>query len=340
MTTIGSCNGTGLIALDAILNGKPTTPAKLSAGGSCGNVLTILSFLGWVSNPIARLAQDKAAELLINDLRYWGVNAQLITKEEKGSTPIIIHRIFTDKFGLPKHRFEFRDPETKRYLPSYRPLISRKIQEKFESLPSSDVFYFDRVNRASIELAKYHKENGSTVVFEPSSFKDDKAFRECIETSDIIKFSNDRINNYRDVFPDSQSTLEIETCGKDGLLYRFKSNGWKKVEGYHLEKVVDSAGAGDWCTSGIISQLGIGGISGLNSKHEDQIVDALRFGQLLGAINCCYDGARGIMYNLSKSSLDIVIQRNLKTPSVEINDQEIDSTLNKFIEVSSVSEIF
>ncbi len=336
----GSCNGTGLIALDAILNGKPTTPAKLSAGGSCGNVLTALSFLGWASNPIARLGQDEAAELLIDDLRHWGVNVQLISKEEKGSTPIIIHRIFKDRFGLPKHRFEFRDPETRRYLPSYRPLISRNIQERFKSLPPSDVFYFDRVNRASIELAKYHKENGSVVVFEPSSLKDDKAFRECIEASDIIKFSNDRINNYREVFPNSQSTLEIETCGKDGLLYRFKSNEWKKIDGYHIEKVVDSAGAGDWCTAGIISQLGKGGISSLITKNEDQIADALRFGQLLGAINCCFDGARGIMYNLSKSSLDRIIKKNETLVKLEIDDQETDATLNKFIEISSISEIF
>ena len=67
------CIGTGLLALDVILNGSPTTPPKFNAGGSCGNVLTILSFLDWSIFPIARLADNKASIELLNDLNNWNV---------------------------------------------------------------------------------------------------------------------------------------------------------------------------------------------------------------------------------------------------------------------------
>ena len=60
------CIGTGLIALDVIY----TTDKKPNflAGGSCGNVLTILSYLGWKSLPIARLGNDAEGKRIVEDL--------------------------------------------------------------------------------------------------------------------------------------------------------------------------------------------------------------------------------------------------------------------------------
>ena len=39
--------GTGLVALDVVINSDVHRPPRLWAGGTCGNVLTILSYLGW-----------------------------------------------------------------------------------------------------------------------------------------------------------------------------------------------------------------------------------------------------------------------------------------------------
>ena len=47
--------GLGLVALDVILDPCAVQPL-LYSGGTCGNVLTILSYLGWEARPIARLA--------------------------------------------------------------------------------------------------------------------------------------------------------------------------------------------------------------------------------------------------------------------------------------------
>jgi fructokinase len=46
--------GTGFVALDVVVDLKAGTEARF-AGGTCGNVLTILAFLGWRAVPIASL---------------------------------------------------------------------------------------------------------------------------------------------------------------------------------------------------------------------------------------------------------------------------------------------
>ncbi|MBK7635904.1 MAG: hypothetical protein IPJ13_17690 [Saprospiraceae bacterium] len=86
------CVGAGLVALDVVINGNPKIPLKLFAGGSCGNVLTILSFLNWETLPIARLNVNNASQELLTDLKPWNVNTSLITQSSDGSTPIIIQK--------------------------------------------------------------------------------------------------------------------------------------------------------------------------------------------------------------------------------------------------------
>jgi sugar/nucleoside kinase (ribokinase family) len=106
------CAGTGLIALDVLINNRTyNEPIQFYAGGSCGNVLTILSYLGWKSFPIARLSNTQATALLLDDLSKWMVNDDLITVTEDGSTPIIIHRILEGQGGERKHRLKIQRME-------------------------------------------------------------------------------------------------------------------------------------------------------------------------------------------------------------------------------------
>ncbi len=298
--------GAGLVALDVILNGAPTTPAKLCAGGSCGNVLTILSFLGWSSKPIARLSNNDATKNLFEDFKQFTVNTSLVTKSDDGKTPIIIHRILKDKDGNFQHKFEFKIPGTNIWLPMYKPVLANYVDTIVDKQPKCEVFYFDRVSRSTIELARHYSENGALIVFEPSSLKDDKQTLECLELAHIIKFSNDRINNYSDLFPSANALLEIRTLGKDGLEYRLKSSNdkhWKKIPSYKFENIKDSAGAGDWCTAGIINEIGYQGLTSFSKATEDQIENALKVGQALGGLNCMFDGARGLMYNLDSDTI-------------------------------------
>jgi sugar/nucleoside kinase (ribokinase family) len=307
------CIGAGLVALDVILNGDPKTPPKIFAGGSCGNVLTILSFLEWRTYPIARLANNPASKELVDDLKSWKVNTLLVSRTSDGSTPIIIERIKKDKQGNPIHRFEFRNPEDGEYLPGYKPVLSKEVENLVKVSPVPKTFYFDRVNRASIELAKTYKDLGSFIFFEPSSISEPRLFEECLNICDVIKFSSDRIPNYSELYPKQRVPLEIETAGKDGLRYRYgkslSSLKWTHLKPYKIGGFVDGAGAGDWCSAGVISRIGTSGSHVFRNLRKKKIEEALLFGQALGAVNCCFDGARGIMYNLSKSTIDDIVKR-------------------------------
>lgn len=313
-----TCFGAGLIALDVIMNGSPTTLPKLSAGGSCGNVLSILGYLGWNSFPIARLAKNQAGAEVIKDFERWQVHIDHLIVNSQGSTPIIIHRILKDKNNKPVHRFEFRDPDTKKWLPQFKPITKHVAADIRQTNIIPEVFYFDRMNPGTLELATHFKSKGAIIYFEPSSAKEKAQFEKFLSVADIIKFSHERIPDYKTRYKSIRCFLEIETQGKDGLLYRSKNNSnpnnWKTISGFQLHEIEDAAGAGDWCTAGIISKLSCGGHTDLINMRVREIEKALQFGQALGALNCLYDGARGLMYYYTQNHLlsmaELMIERD------------------------------
>jgi fructokinase len=334
------CVGMGLVALDVILNGSPDTPPKIFAGGSCGNVLSILSFLGWKSYPIARLRKNQAADELIQDLIKWDVKTDLVFIKDDGSTPIIIHRIFTDKSGKPTHRFEFKIPETKQWLPNFKAVVNGEVDLIKKIIPKTKVFYFDRISRSSIELAKYYRQNEALIFFEPSSMTDERLFSESLQTCHIIKFSKERLPNYSTKFHKNQCILEIETLGSNGIRYRTtksRNKAWQIIKAPHLDSIQDTAGAGDWCSAGIIHSLGVKGAKGFQIAKKQDIETALIKGQLLGALNCKFDGARGLMYNTTFRDLSHNIKELSKDKqpvikySINLINQIADFSFEKLI---------
>jgi sugar/nucleoside kinase (ribokinase family) len=337
-----TCFGSGLVALDVILNGSPSTLPKLSVGGSCGNVLSILGYLGWNSYPVARLAENAASEEVLRDLKRWNIHTDHISTSVDGSTPIIIHRILKDGLGKPIHRFEFKDPITKSWLPQFKPITKNIASEILQENLIPDVFYFDRMNPGTFDIVTQLKAHGTIIYFEPSSISDIKQFEKFLSLADVVKYSHDRIPNYKETYPSNQCFLEIETRGEAGLLYRCKnmtkSGDWRLIAGFQLPYVQDAAGAGDWCTGGIIKSLCTQGRDFFFNIQAEQIEEALQFGQAFGAMNCLYDGARGLMYFLRPEELlhatqMFIEQRSLSAvdlPKVPIIDI---STYRKFSEL-------
>jgi fructokinase len=320
------CFGAGLVALDVILNGNPNTQPRFLAGGSCGNVLAILAYLGWKSYPIARLSKKYPTELLLRDLHDSCVETKFIFKSEDGSTPIIIHRILKDSDNKPKHRFEFKIPKTNIWLPSYKPLLANKIEQITGSEIIPKVFYFDRVSRATIDLAKHYKTKGSLIFFEPSSMDNDKHFKECLEVTDILKFSNDRLPQFKELYQTRQVPIEIETLGANGLLFRsfkHKSEDWHFLPALFVDNAIDTAGAGDWCSAGIIHMLSNEKSDRLKGLTIEVLQKALEFGQFLGAVNCIFYGARGLTYRVKYRELKQVYTTFLKTKRIEIRNNDL-----------------
>src|SRR4051794_36087227 len=81
--------GTGLIALDVVIPDGTHSLLRLWAGGTCGNVLAALSFMGWDAYPIARLRDDAASSQITQDFSRWGVKLDFLGLDPAGSTPVI-----------------------------------------------------------------------------------------------------------------------------------------------------------------------------------------------------------------------------------------------------------
>jgi fructokinase len=314
-----SCTGAGLLALDILLLDDDLHNPKLYAGGSMGNVQLILSFLGWNTFPIARLEDDYAADEIKKDLIRWGVNLNLVFTTDDGSTPVIIQRNYKDRYGNPKHRFQFRCPVRNAWLPSYKSIIRKSLEGITHSHQESNVFYFDRVSRAIIDLAKYYKQFGALVYFEPSSVSGEKLFIEALGVADVIKFSQDRIKSYNSYREYSNAYLEITTLGDRGLIYSFgDDNTWHEIKGFKNLKITDTSGAGDWFSASFIDFLGNDALDRLVNLNANELSAQLKLSQAYSAVNCQFEGARGAMYNLDKETLKQAVNELFETDSLPV----------------------
>lgn len=305
-----TCIGSGFVALDWICFDDNSTPSKRLAGGSCGNVLSILAYLGWQAVPLARLKNDPPARLLLRDLQQWKVVTDFVTKDAKGSTPVVIQRIRKNDEGLPFHKFEWRFPKSGERLPSYRPLPKKLASEFLPQLPEATFFYMDRADPSTLLLAKALREKGSIIFFEPSGIRDSRLFSECLAVSDIVKYSQDRLAEIPPSASSNRPILEIRTLGDRGLEYRLKSKNyprlvWRFMPAFEISSFKDSCGAGDWCSAGIIHFIEQHQLASLAEISREQAETAIRYGQALAAINCKFEGARGAMYmHRNRSGID------------------------------------
>lgn len=328
--------GTGLVALDMVVSANSPGPPRCYAGGSCGNILTALRYLGWDSLPVSRLAPGPATESLLADLREWGVSDRFVTVDDTGSTPIIIQRILRTAAGEPRHTFSCRRcPGCGGSLPSYKPLLFTAAETIASRLPSAAVFFFDRVSRGSLHLAKVSSARGAAVVFEPSGVGDPGLFREAWSVAHIVKYAHERLRDITGMGlrrSDREGVLlEIETLGADGLRYRsrlpkFRTTRWRWSAACQPLLVADSAGAGDWCTAGILDRLARDGVEGLRSGGADAVQEALRFGQALAAWNCGFEGARGGMYRVSRSAFNRQVRKFLGGSASDLYTVEVRKT--------------
>lgn len=308
--------GTGLVALDVVINHATGSPQKVFAGGTCGNVLTILSYLGWLSYPIARMDRDAASKKTLADFKKWGVHTDLAQCVPAGDTPVVIQNIRRSRDGNNYHRFSFTCPNCGAWLPGYKPVTASVVEEVLIKLPQPKVFFFDRLSRAATNLAKSYAERGALVVFEPSGLGDPKLFREVLPHVHILKYSNERLNEMSGLHFAHTPLLTIETLGSEGLRYRSKipsckTNGWQLLSAFSLKSVTDTAGAGDWCTAGIIHLLGRDAATCFSQTSPQTLRQALLFGQAMAAWNCQFESARGGMYVMDKRTFHQQINKIL-----------------------------
>lgn len=305
--------GTGLIALDLVISADPETPIRAWAGGTCGNVLSILAVLGWDAYPIARMNGDPASMRIRADMKKWGVQLRFASCKPTTDTPIIIQHILRARDGSPKHRFSWACPHCGNWLPGFKPVTIKAVEGIGPHMRQAKAFFMDRLSRSALVLAKQAADVGAVVVFEPSAKSDETLLAEALEIAHVIKYSEDRFGRVPGAMERSSATLvEVQTFGANGLRYRHRLDrtvsAWRQMDAVQAVRLADTCGSGDWCTAGLVSMTARDGREGLIKSREDGLVQALRFGQKLAAWNVGFEGARGGMYAVERPKLEKHLQ--------------------------------
>ena len=298
--------GTGIFNLDTIVvRDYPAGPAQQRTytekrvleeiGGTCGNVVTMLSHLGEQVFPVARFDDGPEGLKLTEDLRSYGCDCRFVSNTTDGGTTTLLCTHKLDRDGNHVLSFRTGSPGGS-HFPRRKFIRCRDEAPAFlESLDfTPDVFFFDDPAAGHRVLARGLRGKGTLVYFEPSHMES-RTDLECVASSDIVKFSNQNIpdTDFTDAFGDK---LFIQTLGADGLRFNLRGEGWVTLPPVRCEHVADWEGAGDWTTSMLIHGLCARGILSVDAMTRGNITEVLQNAQEVASRSVAYLGSKGIIH--------------------------------------------
>jgi fructokinase len=228
------------------------------------------------------------------------VDVSLLEREVYAPTPIVVHRVRRTSSGEVRHGYALVCPQCEHRYPSYRPILASSVSMLAPAISCANLFFFDRVSRGVLELAKSARAAGAFVVFEPSASMDTQQFVEAVGLCDVLKYARDRRPKFTEGLQSiarHRPWLQIETRGADGLAYRLREDkGWTTRRAPFVANLRDASGAGDWLTAGVVHSLAAAGVLAPKLAKRRHVEDALTTGEALAAFNCQFEGPRGAMY--------------------------------------------
>lgn len=256
---------------------------SVSSGGTATNVARALQGLGWKTQLIGTIGADPAGEFLKSELEGEGVGVVHLRQDEEWTTPVVLqieHR--------GDHVWRFRCPICATAFAKHRPTPNEKARSLVLELPPPDVFFFDRPSLFTLAIAESWAGQGTFVVFEPAGLGRPQLFDRAINAAQLVKFSSERSSSFIDRLADSSATL-VETRGSEGAQVRFAKEAlWTHFPPEAVPSKVDSAGAGDWTTAGLLDSLfSAQSTEGLSTEGVSR---AVAKGQSLGAMACSWEG--------------------------------------------------
>lgn len=293
-----TCLGAGTFPLDNLLmksaDGSIETIYQ-HVGGTAGNVMSILAWMGWHTLPAARLDDSEVGLQLKADLESYGCDTRYLTNTPEGGTTIldIIHK--TGRDGKPKTAYMAHSPRGGRFV-NHRFWTLKQAQALFDSLDQMpDIFFFDRCAPGNILLAELLHERGVLVYYEPNEAVD-RNFLRAVAVSDIIKFSNEKHPNisFTDCYTDK---LFIQTMNQNGLRYSLRGGDWKRLVPVCNPNAIDGEGAGDWTSSTLIDALGKQGLPRIADIQASILEDCLMVAQKVASESVSYIGAKGLIHH-------------------------------------------
>lgn len=264
-------------------------------GNTCGNVASILPYLGVQSFPIAHLDLSEQGLKIKEDLHRYGADVRFVENSAHGGTTLLRCTHKRDKMS-GEHTTSFRATSPGSRFPRRRYIRVRDEAPAFiEGLNfAPDIFFFDAAEAGLRYLAAELRKRGTLVYFEPEGDADKKKFLKAVEVSDIIKFSHEKVGDLSFVgkHPDK---LFIRTLGAEGLEFSLSGQEWTKVDSVPNENVVDWEGAGDWTTSQFIASLCEREILSNERMNVENIRECLQIACATASRSVSYLGSKGMI---------------------------------------------
>lgn len=301
-----TCLGSGNIYLDRIIvreypegyEKQRTFIDKLQfeeVGGTCGNVMAILPYLGVSTLPMLKLDDSRESIRVKESLGQYGADTRFVTNETDGGCYILdcTHRM--DKEGNKVAKFHKRGPNgsmftKQRFLKMEE---ATAFAEALDFIP--DVFFFDNQAAAHYCIANVLRTKGTLVYFEPEGY-DGKigAFRKRVDASDIVKYSGEKVldESWQQGYTDK---LFIKTLKEKGVAFSLRGGEWQIVPPVPNDNVVDTEGAGDTLTSTFIAELCKGGHLKAAELTEEIVRAALEKAQAMASKSVSYLGSKGMI---------------------------------------------
>ena len=263
------------------------------AGGTCGNVMCLLSGLGLETYPQAILDDSPEGRKIAEDLERYGCNMRFVVNMPDGGTTLlrVTHKQNPD--GTPGISVRAGSPGGSRFPKRKFLRVKDQAPEFLESLTTEfipDFYFFDAPAAGHRYIARELRALGTTVYFEPSGIAT-KADLESVALSDIVKFSDENVpdTSFADGY---DNKLFVQTLGKDGLRYKLRGGEWKTLPGIPNDNVVDTEGAGDCTTAAIIYGIVRSGKS-FAELNEDDLVPILTDAQSFASEKVSHLGSKG-----------------------------------------------
>ncbi len=302
--------GSGIYMLDSIVvrdypawpSLRPFTERAVieEVGGTCGNVMCILAWLGWKAMPEVSLDDSPVGRKIASDLARYGCDLRHVTNTPGGGATILRCTHKRDAEGNHTIAFRATGSGGSRF-PKRHFLRARDEAPAFlESLNQAPgVYFFDDPAAGHRLIARTLRERGTLVCFEPSAIES-KADLDAVAASDIVKFSGDNVPDisFTDRFPDK---LFIQTLGADGLQFRLRGGPWIHLDQVPVRDVVDWEGAGDWTSASFLTQLAAADVP-FEELTELTVHECLTAAQTIAAQSVCFLSSKGLIHDADKAS--------------------------------------
>lgn len=255
-----------------------------TAGGTAANVPAILAYFGWRAAVAADYGADLAGRRARRDLAGAGVSVAQVRLRGGLDTPRVVHEV-----DESRHWYRFSCPSCGSRFPTSRPLTLARADEIVRNLHQPDVFFFDRLNVATLRLAEHYADNGTLIVLEPSRPARADLTERALHAAHIVKHADTRDPGLGGLAPGTAHQVHVETLGANGVRFRIGDGRWHLLRAYKTD-VADAGGAGDWTTAGLIHALP----RTQRRFRVSEIGEALEQAQAFAALSCTVPGARGL----------------------------------------------